>query len=249
MQLTRSCLVAASISVFFLAESRTWAANLVINPGFETREPIGNGLPSTYGDWNGNRSSIVTSDNGITPRSGQRMLRIEGTSYSGDGAGASVGGNVVQIIDVSQWAAQIATGRVLLTVSAYFNRIGGDGQTDTEFGVDIFAFSDSPANYPSHGFSGYLRRQTNTFWSDANTSTWQQLSTTAVLPAGTTYVVIGVTAAENVFNDLSYPEFDGHYADDVDVTIDAPCIGDTDANHAVNTDDLLNIIVNWGACP
>ena len=48
---------------------------------------------------------------------------------------------------------------------------------------------------------------------DGDPSTWEIASASLLLPIGTDSLAVRLTTSENVFNDGSYPEFDGHYAD------------------------------------
>ena len=91
------------------------------------------------------------------------------------------------------------------TFSAWFNRVAGDSQTDDKFCVRIRAYNDSNAEL------GLVTGCINT---DSDIHTWEQASTTLSIPHGTTRLKIRLSASENVFNDGSDPEFDGHYADD-----------------------------------
>ena len=48
-----------------------------------------------------------------------------------------------------------------------------------------------------------------------------------MLPTNADYLAVRVTASENIFNDNSFPEFDGHYADNVSLQVNnavpGPC--------------------------
>jgi hypothetical protein len=46
-------------------------------------------------------------------------------------------------------------------------------------------------------------------------ATWEELSIDLILPSNTDFVAIRVDAFEDVFNDLTTGEFDGHFADAV----------------------------------
>ncbi len=56
------------------------AANLITNPSFETDEETSifgfPGVPSAFGDWGGDPSDIVGTENGILPYDGNLMLRF-----------------------------------------------------------------------------------------------------------------------------------------------------------------------------
>jgi hypothetical protein len=54
---------------------------------------------------------------------------------------------------------------------------------------------------------------------DDDPGTWQKCEVRLLLPQGTDYVVVEIRAVENVVNDAQFPEFDGHYVDDVGLEV------------------------------
>jgi hypothetical protein len=199
------------------------AVNLVVNPGFETAESTSGGPPGSYGDWNGDYSAIVGATSGITPMDGgSYMLQFKGTSHSGSGSG--VASEMFQIIDISSYQTLIASGNAEAAASAYFNRVAGDAQTDTAFNIVLMAYDGSPDTFPSRWesstySSALAYKDAGGISTDSLADTWQGLDITLNLPAATTFIVIDLYAAEDVHNDIPYPEFDGHFADNVSVQI------------------------------
>ncbi len=191
-------------------------ANLVTNPSFETPESThiyGHpGLPTTTGDWGGDLSAITLAENGIAPLDGVQMLRFDAT---GNSANPSLSTSEIwQTIDLSAYAAQIAQGNATMNASAYFNRVLGDGQTDTSFSVSLYAFAGTPDTFLAQLVAAsYLGVVGNGIGTDGDPSTWERVDTTMLLPATTDFLAIRLNASENIFNDGSHPEFDGHYAD------------------------------------
>ena len=208
---------------FVLVKVSSVEADLITNPGFETFENtsvIGYpGLPSTYGDWGGDKSAIVSAENGITPY-GTQMLRFDAT---GNSACCTLNsGEVYQWVDLSAYSTEIATGQATASLSAWFNRVAGDSQTDTSFTVYMWAMRGIPPSpYNTNFRDDYLALEGGGVagGSDANPGTWEQAAADMLLPAGTSYLVVRLTAYENVWNDCYFPEFDGHYADNVSLTI------------------------------
>ncbi len=194
------------------------ASNLVVNSGFETTETTGGGLPTTYGDWNGDYSSIVSATSGITPLEGSKMLKFMGTSFYGNAS--SVACEVVQLIDVSQYAGLIDSGNAVANASVYFNRVAGDAQTDTRFSMYIAAHQGSTSSYETQkDTEAWLLCVSNSIISDNNPATWERLDVQMTIPTNTDYLAIEVYADENIYNDLSGTEFDGHFADQVSLQI------------------------------
>jgi hypothetical protein len=220
MQLQRRVYIAMFL-VQMLPSTFATAVELA-NPSFEIIELTSGSYPSTVGDWNGNLSAIVSAENGIVPFAGNRMLKFLGTLSSG--GGASIGSTVVQLVsgpDISPGATVIA--------SAWFNRVAGSSPpVDTRFDVLIRAHSGTPAFYSLNNFIAETR---SIFQSDNDPSTWELVTATLTLPAGTTYLAVTVNAVEDVLNNNELPEFHGHYVDGVAIVVPEPatlslfCIG------------------------
>lgn len=189
----------------------TAEANLVVNPSFETFETIGPNFPTTFGDWEGDTQSIVGSENGITPFDGSQMLKYEYTS--GGTASSSAWSDALQYVDLSSYSSLISTGTAYLTAQAYLNRVAGDAQTDTQFTLTLRAYSGTISSKTQ------LAIISNDIFIDSNPATWQSVSTLLTLPSNTDFVRINIIAKENIFNDSVYPEFDGHYADSIQLDL------------------------------
>jgi hypothetical protein len=174
----------------------------VINPGFESETPVIGPPPTEFGIWRGDVHDFVSAENGINPMSGSRMLRFINAGWNGPDPALNTS-EVYQNINITG-IPNIENREASL--SAWFNRVPGDFETDTRFCSDIFAYDAS---------NNEIGRVTGCVDTDGDVSTWEQASATMLIPPGTTRLLVRVAAAENVFNDGSDPEFDGHYADDV----------------------------------
>ena len=198
----------------------------VWNSGFEIPGPTAgtswNGLPSEFGVWGGDASEIVGPQNGITPFEGQHMLHFI-SSQNPTGLNG-ISSDIWQLLDMSGYSADIASGSAAVTWSAYFNRIQGDAQTEPQFSVSVRAFAGVPADFV--GLSDYPLADTTTFLlSDADPLTWEQLSATLLLPASTTYLGVHVSARETLGGNRPFAdEFAGHYADLGALSLDTPTV-------------------------
>jgi Zn-dependent M28 family amino/carboxypeptidase len=188
------------------------ATNLLVNGGFETFEETSPGIPTTFGDWQGDGSEIRTAENGIVPFEGSSMLRFLDTLHGQ--ASAFENADIYQHFDLQPYADQISAGTLTLRAEAYFNRVAGDERTDTRFDIKLEAHSGQPVDFPME-----LDDATAVLFSDADVTTWEPVILEYVPPVGTSYIAMKVRAGEDVFNDLIGAEFDGHYVDAVELTI------------------------------
>jgi len=191
-------------------------AYLVINDGFETQVDIGAGRPTDFGYWGGDYAQIVTANDGIVPFEGSRMLQFVYVSSLGKPA-SGVGCTVWQLINTNDFSTEISSGNAIALLSARFNRVAGDAETDSEFFGSIVACSGSVSDFPSIINEGTWLAATSatTLYSDGDISTWQTAFAELPLPANTDYIGIAVNAQENIYNDTTGVEFDGHYVDAV----------------------------------
>jgi len=158
--------------------------------------------------WETDVFTIVGAENGVTPHGGSSMLRFDVTTPTV--ANAEFAAAVDQVVDVTEYASLIATGNASFNISAFFNRVDLDPETDTMVGL-LLSAQDAAGTALDGIFLPLL--------SDADVATWEPHLVSLVMPAQTTQVRIQLNALENVFNDLVSPEFDGHYVDDVEVWI------------------------------
>ena len=214
-------ITSAVLAVMLLAGNSF--ANIITNPGFETDESIpifgGPGVPSTFGDWGGDLSEIVLTENGITPPDGVRMLRFDA---SGNTASPILGScDVHQLLDVSAFSVAITAGLATANASVWYNRVDGDDQTDTRFKLTIYALAGSPASYQTQLINGsWLDSSSGALNTDGNVETWEQANASLLLPVGTDFVGLRIMALENISNDGVEPEFDGHYVDSTSLDVD-----------------------------
>ena len=191
--------------------------NLLVNEGFE-QDVLQTGWPSQYGTWGGDVSDIVTAENGIDPCEGEQMLRFLRTSFVS--ASSATTAQVHQVIDVSAYAADIQAGQAVAKAWGWHNRVVGDACTDTLFAVTLYAYAGSVGNYPSLRESfAFLTSSYGPVETDGDPATWELAYAELPLPTNTDFVVLQISAGEDVCNDSSSPEFDGHYGDGFHISI------------------------------
>ena len=193
-----------------------FGTNLLLNPGFEASDVVVGGLPSSAGAWQGDLAARVASDQGIGQHAGAYMLKFTATGLVA-GAGFFTS-QQWQTVDLRGYATLIDQGKVRLDASAWVNRVAGDAETDTRFDLRVLAFPGTPAGFPTDypPPAGQIRSATI----NSTAGSWQQLQVLFdVLPAGTRYAAVELYPYENVMDDGTLPEFDGHYADDVSLVL------------------------------
>ena len=194
--------------------------NRIVLPGFE-QSGWYTGMPTAFGSWGGDRvgSSTGLPGMGIVPPEGQRALTFDAT-----GTGGSIGertSDVWQLVDLTPYQTDVAAGLVAAWASAQFNRWARDYQTDTQFSIELAAFSGEPADFADQLAIGPLASAENVITTDTAPETWQPATVVLNVPATANYLALRLSAWEDVFDDDRY-EFDGHYADDVQFVVMAP---------------------------
>ena len=146
----------------------------------------------------------------VSLRSGPHRLRGRPCRAAATGGSGQFAAAVDQTGDVTEYVSLIATGTSSIHVSAVFNRVDLDAETDNLFGLLLDAQDAAGAT---------LGTALMPLSRDGDVGSWEPLQTNLALPAGTTQVRVQLNAFENVFADPVSPEFDGHYLDDVQVWV------------------------------
>jgi hypothetical protein len=194
-------------------------ANLLQNAGFEGSVTVGS-LPNAVGFWQGDDVSSVVPPAGISLPEGARLLQFRSTGPSGASA-TGESSQLWQLVDVSTLAADIDAGKVRATAKSRFVSVPGDAQTDRRFDLRVGAFAGRPADFPAAYLAPQGVRLADPTVSviTPNTGAWQATELTFILPPGTRYLAVEIYAFENVFNDATAPEFDGHFADETSLIL------------------------------
>lgn len=208
------CLVSCRGDVLPLAPIAVLVVGIP-NSGFEGGIPTV-GYPTYPGQWGGDLHSFVEAENGIMPYEG-RMLRFDAANQGGASAGTSC--QVVQLVELSDYSDLLNRGATTAVVSAWVNRVKGDRETDTRFTVTLRAYAGSVSAFQDQHVSGnHLVSSTTEIFSNSNAS-WEQVTTSITIPKGSSYLAVWVNAHENIHTDDIAPEFDGHYVDNVSLTL------------------------------
>lgn len=170
--------------------------------------------------WRGDWAALVGPEQGIVPRSGSQMVRFLGAA---PGPSGSIG-EASELYHLVRIPPSAADGTHVAWVQAYFNRVVGDDETDERFDIRLIAFPGDPANFRADltGTARTLTTQSIIEDTAPDPSTWTCLNSEMTIPPGTGYLALVLSAHEDTLNDEVEPEFDGHYADDVQLWIGQP---------------------------
>jgi len=202
---------AVALSSLVLTGLAGVATGQVVNPSFEFGVPYGIG-PLQTNQWGYDGCAFVPAEFGITPNTGQRMLKALATN--GNSAGGLVC-DVFQIIDLTSPADQaiITAGGASGLTSVLANRVSSaaPANIDTRFDINIRSHT-SLANAQVLTQTGIA---SGTVLTDNNQATWESVSASLLLPASTQYVTIHLAFVENIIDDnITGAEFRGNYMDD-----------------------------------
>lgn len=181
------------------------------------------GIPSQSGAWSGDFSRVVVAENGITPKQGQRMLRVlRSDNELSSPSERSYVGSVAQVIDLRSLRAELSGGEPLVEVSAQFNAIPISQRGTFEFNVKAAAFrgdiADAPRLWEDHEAS--VSRSDRTVVADSDVLTWQRVSMPLVVPMDADFLLIEAAVVSKApQSEQRVAEFPGHYVDQVEVRL------------------------------
>jgi hypothetical protein len=209
-----------AVASFILISGSSLASNIVVNPSFEVWESTGDDLPTSYGNWSGDESTIVNASQGILPTEGDNMLQFIYALADRQG-NVSVASSVIQLIDMSPWRNDIDAGKKKASAKAYYNRVHIDAETDTQFDLGLYAVSGSASDFPALLNSGdWMLAVGATLYSDSDTTTWELLNLETLIPRNTDFLALLISTVENIHNDkVGGVEFDGHFADSISLEL------------------------------
>ena len=192
-------------------------ASLITDGGFETPFTP-SARPTTFGIWDGDAATSVMAMAGVTPFEGSRMAHFLASTPTGP-SGDFTASNLWQLIDLAPVKSVTESGLAVGSASAWFNRVAGDSQTDTQFVLSLHAFAGAPTSFPSQVANNELALIRTNLFADGDTTTWEIASVDMPIPSNTDFLAVQIAAVENIFNDSVGIEFDGHFADAVSVDV------------------------------
>lgn len=191
-------------------EKRTPLA--VFAPSFENAQiPLANGFPSRSGQWSGDTSLIVATENGVPPKEGKFMLRLEPMSKGVP--------RIYQVLDLRSLPSGAGGESREIEVSASF--AAADANASVRYVIRAFGVTEAPENLDAALFD---RREeaiasvTRGMDVMPGTKGWQTFSVKIQVPRAARSLVLffGVRTPDKAARTSP------HYVDDVRVSLITP---------------------------
>ena len=155
----------------------------------------------------------VSSEHGVSPKFGDKMMRFSPLEVSEVGQVAEIA-ETIQILDIRDLKfKQSDFGKAQLQTRVFFNKgvnLYGD---KTKFSVSFHALNSSLSNE-----SQTVAHQKSSMTSDLNPSTWEELNSDFSFPNETEFVVVSMSAQMSGVNAL-LPNLENHYADGFSINL------------------------------
>ena len=179
---------------------------------FESDTDLRIGTDSESGVWSGDVCRIVREHKSVKPYAGDGMLLFQSTGRDTENGAATRASQLSQWVDLTPWRDAIADSRVQAKLTARFNRVAGDADTDSQFSLQLESFEVGSDEAQRLARS----RTSHQLLSDSDPASWEKLEAVLTLPANSRCINVMILAFENVVNDDEVnEEFDGHFADDL----------------------------------
>ena len=201
---------------------RSWS---LLQFGFEDGPaPLNEGVPLEPGRWSGDFTAVTGAQQDITPATGTKMLHFLRADFAGKTTTDSYISDLYQLIDVRAYQHDFADGGAVVQLSAAFNAFAFPATEAYDCSATIYALSAETAANPAMNIgntpntdalalanNGHLKL-------DRLPETWQRLATELRLPPNTEFILIRVGMGHSKVAQRR-ATFDGHYLDDIRVTM------------------------------
>jgi hypothetical protein len=187
--------------------------------------PLVTGVPIEAGKWSGDYTEVVGEQQGAMPANGKKILRFLRADFDGkvkpEGSYIS---DVYQLIDLRPYQRKFADGGAVVQLSAAFNAFAFPAEEAFGCSVSLHALDAETAMNGSTRIGETLltdclamARNSRTKL-DRNPATWQRLSAELRLPPNTDFLLIRISVDHSTKSQRR-ATFDGHYLDDVRLTL------------------------------
>jgi hypothetical protein len=162
--------------------------------------------------WKRTEHLSVPAENGILPMQGEEMIKLPSMNVDVHAQKAEIS-ETLQVVDVRKINSQSQNITAYLQTSLFVNKeidLTGD---PTEFALSFHAIaSDENNENTSIGHQDFFLN------SDVNPSTWEELKQDFILPTGTEFVIVSMSARKEGPHAL-LPDIGGHYADGLSINL------------------------------
>ena len=165
-----------------------------------------------FTSWKRSEYLSVPAENGVLPMSGKEMLKFSPMDVDVNALN-SESTETLQVVDVRNINSEMESGAAQIQTSLFFNKsmdITGD---PTEFSLSFRAIASDENNE-----NASIAHEEFYLESDLNPSTWEELKQDFILPNGTEFVIVSMTARMDGSNVL-LPSDGGHYADGLTINV------------------------------
>ena len=165
-----------------------------------------------FTSWKRSEFLSVPAENGILPMIGEGMLKFSPMDVDVH-AQNSESTETLQVVDVRNINSEMERGTAQIQTCVFFNKsinITGD---PTEFSLSFHAIASDENNE-----NASIAHEEFSLESDLNPSTWEELKQDFILPNGTEFVIVSMTARMDGSHVL-LPSEGGHYADGLTINI------------------------------
>ncbi len=193
---------------------------VVYNPGLESAETIvARGVPNGVGQWGADSATVVTTENGVQPREGRRMLRLEPISREKNVKNLPF--RAYQVLDLRSLPMPDVAGYAEVQVTASFFAANSD--VPSRYLIRAFALRETPEQatqsfWPKSQEDG-VASVAQRFETAPGDRGWHTFSLKMPLPSGAQSLVFILGAGPA---DDSSGEASPHYLDDVHVSVLIP---------------------------
>jgi hypothetical protein len=225
-------LLGASLAFGYVVPFMQHRATLVREDFENGPSPVSIGLPATPGVWSGDSSEVVGPMQGVTPRSGGKMLRLLRADYPGKSRSpvdpsrrVSYVADQWRLIDLRPYKSELAAGNVIARLSAAINAAEFPVSEAYRCSFSIYVLDAETAEHLTpdnpHGLidaSLAAVHATNASL-DRDPRTWQIEGCELHVPADASHLMVRV-GVMHVFEQRR-EDFPGHFIDDVKLTLDS----------------------------
>jgi len=185
----------------------------VAQPSFEDAQmPLGKGFPPAPSLWTGDVSKVVPAENGVTPKEGQHMLRLETTAY----------GKPVLFPRLYQIIALPPSGSALREIEVSASFASADPGSSPHYTVRAYAVNEAPERLGPDWFARHWFVQQDEAIASAETgfenppgsTDWQSIGLRMQVPGKARCLVVFFGVKNQAKSQAKQP----HYLDAVQVS-------------------------------